>query len=64
MTEPAKPALTEGKVHGGKISKSQHFLVDDLLLPCNSKDATNALWVKGINFLLLHPRQRPYFTNV
>ena len=40
MTEPAKPALTEGKVYGGKTSMSQYFLVGDLLLPCNSKDAT------------------------
>ena len=38
MNKPAKPALTERKVHGGKTSMSQHFLVGDLLLPCNSKE--------------------------
>ena len=35
-------SIFEGKVHGGKTSTSQHFLVDDLLLPCNPKDATKA----------------------
>ena len=39
MTELAKPALTEGKVNGGKTSKFQHFLVGDIFLPGNLKYA-------------------------
>ena len=42
MTRPANPALTKDKVHCGKTSTSQQFLIGDLLLPCNSKDWTKA----------------------
>ena len=42
ITNPAKPALTEGKVQSGRSSMSQHFLIGDLLLPSYFKNTTKA----------------------
>ena len=55
MTEPARPALTDGKVQG-QTSTSQHFLICDFLSPCISKDAMEASQIKGVDFLVLHAR--------
>ena len=50
MTRPAKPALTKDKVHCGKTSTSQLFLIGYLLLPCNSKDWKKASVVEKYYF--------------
>ena len=42
MTKPAKPALTEGKIHSGEYSTSLNFFVGDLLLSSNFKNTTKA----------------------
>ena len=64
MTKPAKPALAEGGIHSGKTSTFQHFVVGNLMMSPNSKNTTEALLVKGVDFLLLQTRQSPCFATV
>ena len=51
MTKQAKPVLADGGVYSCKTSTSQHFFVNNLMLPSNSKNMAEASLVKGVNFL-------------
>ena len=64
MTKPAMPALAEGGVHSGETSMSQHFFVDNLMLPPNSKNTVEILLVEGVNFIILYILQCPCFAEV
>ena len=52
MKKPAKTALAESCVHSGDTSMSQHFFVDDIVLPPNSENTPETSSVEGVNFLL------------
>ena len=46
--------LAEGVVFSGKTSTSQHFFVENLMLPPNSKNKTETSLVEGVIFVLLN----------